>query len=314
MTYSISRLSGKVGLLPKEVGSLNRWVPVAPPETLMVLGSNGGMHVAPDADFPVIFGRNEPQVHVCVGAGDPHVSRRHGAIVREGRRWVLTNTGRLPIRLPDARLVLDGDWAELPLGYTPLFIVGPKEEHLLEVRIATPPTPPPDPATTHSASTVGQEAWELSPRERLVLACLAQRYLRGEPQPQPLSWAQVAEELNELHPTQRWTWRKAAHVVAKVRKRLSPHTLGLLEHEVPPPVGNALNHNLISQLLLNTTLTREDLRLLGEEPEPYPPIRPGSSRPCRPFAARAHRTADGRGDGSPCSTSGSRITAPTSTG
>ncbi|MFJ4412291.1 hypothetical protein [Streptomyces sp. NPDC088910] len=33
---------------------------------------------------------------------------------------------------------------------------------------------------------------------------------------------------------------------------------------MPPPVGNALNHNLITDLLLTTTITKADLDLLGD--------------------------------------------------
>lgn len=255
--------SGKVNLLPKEIRSLNHGLPPAQPDTLFVLGTNGGMSVAPDVAFPLVFGRSEAQVHVCVGADDPHVSRRHGIITREYARWVLRNIGRLPIRFPGSRLVLNGDRAELPAGYSPLFIVGPQQEHLLEVRIAAP-TPPPGPGSADEAETRDREVWELSPTERLVLVCLSQRYLRQEPQPQPLTWAQVAAELSELRPAESWTWRRCAHIVTNVRKRLSRKVPGLLESEVPPPVGNTLNDNLIKELLVTTTIVRADLHLLDE--------------------------------------------------
>jgi hypothetical protein len=260
---SVSGSSNKVNLLSKEVGSLTRGLPPAQPDTLFVLGANGGMSVAPDVEFPLIFGRNAPDVHVCVGAGDRHVSRQHGVITREYSRWVLDNTGRLPIRFPGSRLVLNGDQAELPVGYTPLFIVAPQQEHLLEVRIAAP-TPPSSPGDGYEDETVNRSERELSPIEKLVLVCLSQRYLRHEPQPQPLTWDQVAAELSDLRPAERWTWRRAAWIVKKVRHRLSPDVHGLLEAEVPPPVGNALNHNLIMDLLVTTTIRKSDLHLLGE--------------------------------------------------
>jgi hypothetical protein len=38
----------------------------------------------------------------------------------------------------------------------------------------------------------------------------------------------------------------------------------LLEEELPPPVGDALNHNLIMELLVSTTLTTPELHLLEE--------------------------------------------------
>jgi hypothetical protein len=253
--------SSKVNLLPKDVGSLTRGLPPTQPDTLFVLGANGGMSVAPDVEFPVLFGRNEPDVHVCVGADDPHVSRQQGSITREHDRWVLNNLGRLPIRFPGSQLVLSGDSAELPVGYTPLFIIAPKHEHLLEVRIAAP-TLQPAPAGGHEAQTRDGTVWPLDEIEKLVLVCLSQRYLRHDLHPQPLTWAQVAAELSELRPAERWTWRRAAHIVTNVRKKLSPKVRGLLEEEVPQPVGNTLNHNLIVELLVSTTIVKADLQLL----------------------------------------------------
>jgi hypothetical protein len=35
-----------------------------------------------------------------------------------------------------------------------------------------------------------------------------------------------------------------------------------MEDEVPQPVGNALNHNLITELLVTTTIVKSDLALL----------------------------------------------------
>jgi hypothetical protein len=251
----------KVDFLPKETGSLAHGVAPAPPGTLFVMGLNGGIRVAPDAGFVVVFGRREPDVHVCVGASDTHVSRRQGHISREDGRWLLHNTGRVPIRFPDSRLVLGGHHAELPTAYTPLFVVSPKQEHLLEVRIAGAAAVS---ARTERYETETSDAgtWELSPVERLVLVCLSQRYLRQDPHPQPLTWAQLADDLGRLRPGERWTAKRAAHIVTEVRKRLSSKVYGLVEDEVPPPIGNALNHNLISELLVTATLTESDLALL----------------------------------------------------
>ncbi|MGC9539917.1 hypothetical protein [Streptomyces sp. UG1] len=257
--------ASKVSLLPRDIGSLSRTVPPGLPGTLHVLGVNGGMSVAPDADFTLVFGRNEPEVHVCVGAGDTRVSRRQGLIVRESARWVLHNTGGLPIRFPGSRLVLGGGRARLSAGFTPLFVVSPRQEHLLEVRITASA-----PARAGSGRGLREEetrheARVLSAEEKLVLVCLAQRYLRLERYPQPLAWAQVAFELGELQPQRQWSPKRAAHIVAKVRKRLSKEygVPGLLEEDVPQPVGNTLNHNLITDLLITTTIVRSDLRLLG---------------------------------------------------
>ncbi|MCK1794473.1 hypothetical protein MTQ01_00190 [Streptomyces sp. XM4193] len=261
----------KVDLLPGDMGSLSRTIPPALPNTLFVLGPSGGMSVAPDVDFTLVFGRSDPDVHVCVGAGDGRVSRRQGLISRRSSRWVLHNTGRLPIRFPRSQLVLGGQHAELMTGYTPLFVVSSRQEHLLEVRITTPGAtrPPGSPGGSaqedHEAETHDDVRRELKPEERLVLVCLAQRYLRGEPQPQPLAWSQVAHELAELQPDQHWSAKRAAHIVAKVRKRLSTRYAvpGLTEEEVTQPVGNALNHNLITDLLVTTTLGSPDLHTLN---------------------------------------------------
>lgn len=253
---------GKVDILPKEMGSLTMELPPAEPGTLFVMGTNGGMCVSPDAGFDVVFGRCEPDVHVCVGANDPHVSRRHGYITRERTRWVLHNVGRLAIRFPGSRLVLGGHRAELPVAYTPLFIVAPRQEHLLEVRIAAR-APALRPRDQYEVDTHNPDEWELSPTERLVLVCLGQRYLRQEPSPQPLTWAQAADELARLRPGERWNAKRAARVVTEVRKRLSTKVDGLLEEEIPPPLGNTLNHNLITELLLTATLVTTDLTLLN---------------------------------------------------
>jgi hypothetical protein len=251
----------KVSLLPKEIGSLSRGLPPARPGTLFVLGANGGMSVAPDADFPLLFGRNEPEVHVGVGLDDTSVSRRQGLIFRESSRWMLSNIGKLPIRFPGSKLVLSGHQAELPVAYTPLFIVAPKQEHLLEVRIAAY-TPPPGPGARYEAETDNPAPWDLDPIERLVLVCLGQRYLRHEPQPQPLTWAQVADELSRIRPDEHWTGKRTAHIVTKVRERLSTNVAGLSGKDVSPPLGNMLNHNLITELLVTATIGTPDLHLL----------------------------------------------------
>ncbi len=256
--------AGGVQLLPAGTGSLARGLPPMPAGTLLALGERGGICVAPTARLTVIFGRNEPDVHVCVGAGDRGVSRRHGLLRHDGRRWTVHNTGHLPIRLPGSQLLLSGHQEPLPVAYTPLFIrSGRDREHLLEVRV-TGPAPAGasgvqfDDTTHHTGSM-----WELSDRERLVLVALGQRYLRHEAYPQPLSWSNVAVDLARLQPGESWTPKRAEHVVVAVRARLAGRGVaGLTRDEVGEPVGNALNHNLILELLLSTTLVPPDLRLL----------------------------------------------------
>ena len=251
--------------MPAGAGSLARGLPPVPAGTLFALGDRGGICVAPTARLTVIFGRNEPEVHVCVGVGDRGVSRQHGLLHHDGRRWTVHNTGHLPIRLPGSQLLLSGHQEPLPVAYTPLFIrSGRDREHLLEVRVAGPaPTGSSgvqfDDTTHHNTGTI----WELSDRERLVLVALGQRYLSHEAYPQPLSWSNVAVELARLQPGEGWTPKRAEHIVVAVRARLAGRGVtGLTRDEVGEPVGNALNHNLILELLLSTTLVPPDLRLL----------------------------------------------------
>lgn len=271
MARTERRPRSKVHLLPTSQGDDIAGLPPDVPGTLYVRGGRGGIRVAPDAGFEVVFGRSEPDVHVCVGPDDPYVSRRHGSIVREGGQWVLCNLGNLPIRLPGGRLVLTGHRTPLTAAYTPLFIVAPEQEHLLEVRIVRAAPARGAGAETHArleAETREPNGWALSEVERLVLVCLGQRYLRPEPWPQPLTWSQVADELSRLRPGEQWTAKRAAHIVTQTRKRLSKKVPGLLEEEIPPPLGNALNHNLITALLVSATIGPADLRLLDEPDDP----------------------------------------------
>lgn len=270
MARTEHRPRSKVHLLPKSPADDVAGLPPDVPGTLYVRGSGGGIRVAPDAGFEVVFGRSELDVHVRVGPDDPYVSRRHGSVTREDGHWVLRNLGTLPIRLPGGRLVLTGHRAPLTAAYTPLFIVAPEQEHLLEVRIVTAAPAAREKRSREEADTREPNGWALSDVERLVLVCLGQRYLRPEPWPQPLTWSQVADELSRLRPGEQWTAKRAAHVVTQTRKRLSAKVPGLLEEEIPPPLGNALNHNLITALLTSATIGPADLRLLDDPEDPHP--------------------------------------------
>lgn len=265
------RAPGGVRFLPVNTGSLCRGLPPARPGTLFVLGERGGVCVQPEARPQVIFGRNEPEVHVCVGHGDPSVSRQHGVISHDRRRWNIRNAGHLPLRLPGSHLLLSGHEEPLATAYTPLFIRSDTgREHLLELRVAG--TPLPTEAAADAASTRHDPVWELSETERLVAVVLAQRYLRHEAFPQPLSWHQVAEQLSALQPDQRWSAKRAEHLLARLRERLTTHAVtGLTRDEVGEPVANTLNHNLITELLLSATLVPPDLRLLDTHRAQGPP-------------------------------------------
>ncbi|WP_279582175.1 hypothetical protein [Fodinicola feengrottensis] len=93
---------------------------------------------------------------------------------------------------------------------------------------------------------------------------MGQRYLRHEVHPRPLAWAEVASELNVLGAQENWGPKGVAHVVMNVRERLRKKGVpGLVRDEVgEPSVGNALNHNLLIELLLSATLVPTGLRLL----------------------------------------------------
>jgi hypothetical protein len=91
----------------------------------------------------------------------------------------------------------------------------------------------------------------------------------GDPEahPQPLTWRQAYEHLNDLKPDAGWTAKKVEHKVTTVRDRLSRGGVpGLTREEVGEPVGNTLNQNLIRELMESTTLVPPDLALL-DDPE-----------------------------------------------
>lgn len=241
----------------------------APRGTIFALAIGGGITVGPGDGRQIYFGRNRPEVHVCLGGDDRRVSRRHGVLTHRSRLWWITNTGQIPIRLPGARLLFPEDEA-IPLsdGYTPLFVPGSGgREHLLELYVAGEEERPPVAHPTDP--TQPPRTWRLSPTEQLALLVLSQRYLLHEPHPQPLSWRQAADHLVELQPDAGWTGKRVEHLVTSVRTRLSKHGVsGLTREEVGEPVGNALNQNLIRELLESTTLVPPDLRLLDPESEP----------------------------------------------
>lgn len=253
---------GHVELLPPETHSLARGIPDSPEGTLFVLGDRGGIRVEPETRFEVLFGRNEPEVHVCLGADDPNISRRHGLLSWDTRGWSLRNTGVVPIRFPGSRLLLSGHEEPLGSSYTPLFIrTEPGREHLLELRVAGRPLQG-DRAEVDDP-TRRPRTWQLSDRERLVLTALGERYLRHEAAPQPATWAHTAFTLDELEPHADWTSKKAGHIVNDVRERLTrAGVVGLTLQEVGEPAGNAINHNLLIELLISTSLVPPDLRLL----------------------------------------------------
>jgi hypothetical protein len=254
-------------VLPAAMPSLAGGVPGAPPGTILVKAAQGGFAVPP-RKFTVHFGRATLDVHVPVGAGDRYVSRLHGLFTCDGTQWWLRNEGRLPIQMLGEEPLLSGHEIVMAAGYTPLTIETPRpRSHWIEVYVVGSPSAADD--ADSQASTSPSGVYGLSPAERLVITALAQRYLRQERFPQPVSWKQVADDVSRADTQRKWTAKSAEHIVAGVRKRLSegrrPISGLLREDEVGEPVGNTLNHNLIQALLLDATLLPEDLHLLGEE-------------------------------------------------
>ncbi|UMP01333.1 FHA domain-containing protein [Amycolatopsis sp. EV170708-02-1] len=243
--------------------SLAHGVPPAEPGTIFASTVSGRSSMPPKDGRQLLFGRNRDDVHVPLGEDDRQISRHQGTLVHEGGAWCVRNEGKLPLRLPGSRLVFGGDEpAPLSDGYTALFIRGSSgREHLLEIFVAG--TDSPAPVSLGTEVTEPPRVWRLNTAERTVLVALAQRFLRREAYPQPLSWRRVADQLAKVDPDENWAPKKAEHIVTGVRQRLIDAGVpGLTKEEVGEPVGNALNVHLIGELLQSATLVPPDLALL----------------------------------------------------
>ena len=213
--------------LSADTPSLSMGVPPAPAGTIFALGTEGGYKVPP-REFTMYFGRDAENVHITIGARDPYMNRRHGMLACGGSRdWWLRNQGTLPIKLTDGILLLSGREMPVPRGYTRLIISTPLHPgapgpapHALEVYLVTGPGTA-GPSAGPDDTTSQPIKYNLGERERLVLTALAQRYLRQEPFPQPVSWKQVADDLNRASYAEEWSGKAAAHLVATVRERLA---------------------------------------------------------------------------------------------
>lgn len=246
-------------------GSLALGVPSATPGTIFALAITGGVTMRPRQGRTILFGRNRPEVHVCVGEDDRQVSRQQGLLTHHGGHWRVSNTGRRPLRLPGSRMLsADDEPLPLPTGYTPLFVQGSSgREHLLELYVTG--SDGRRPSVRHSDPTQAPRTWRLQKDERLALIVLGQRYLLHEAHPHPLTWRQAADQLAELQPEAGWTAKRVEHMIVSVRTRLSREGVtGLTREEVGEPVGNALNDNLLKELLQSTTLVPPDLAILDE--------------------------------------------------
>lgn len=245
--------------------SLARGVSRVAPGAVVLLTLSGKITMESAEGRTIRFGRNRPEVDLCVGETDLQVSRQHGLLTCRNRIWWVTNIGRRPIRLPKTQwLFREEEPVPLPIGYTPLFIRGSRDrEHLLEMYVAGDDGGHMSPR--HDTTTQPPKLWRLSKDERLLLVVLGQRYLLHEANPQPVARKQAAQMLGELQPDANWSIKKVEHMVADVRARLSAGGVhGLLRDEVGEPVGNALNDNLLRELILSTTLVPPDLALLDQ--------------------------------------------------
>ncbi|WP_049579836.1 FHA domain-containing protein [Streptomyces sp. SBT349] len=243
--------------------SLARGVPPAPTGTIHARSIGSDIAFRPREGRRITFGRNSGDVQVCIGGDDRRVSRRQGTLTHEDSRWWVRNLGRLPIRLPDSQLLFtEEEPVPLRTGYTPLFLRGSSgREHLLELYVTgedeSRPGPEPDDPTQ------APRTWHLEADEKLALVILARRYLLHEAGPQPLTWRDAFSDLCALQPDAGWTVPILQHMIEDVRKRLSAEGVrGLTAAEVQQPVGNALNDNLIKELLLTTTIVPTDLAVL----------------------------------------------------
>jgi hypothetical protein len=241
--------------------SLAAGVPHSPPGTLYVRSSAGGVVVTPTQHCTVVFGRDVAFVDVPMGVGDRYMSREHGRVHLADGRWVLTNQGKLPLQLPGPVHLLSGGSAPVDPGYTPILVKhrnGPL--HVVETYVVPRPGQRRTPVDT--AATTVRDPYELDADERLALIVLARRYLRHEAYAQPIGWTQAGEDMARVTGDPTWKGKRVEKLVGRVRKRLHEEhgVMGLTRDEVGEPVGNALNHNLITELLLSATLVPPDLR------------------------------------------------------
>ncbi|WP_326835622.1 FHA domain-containing protein [Amycolatopsis rhabdoformis] len=233
------------------------------PGAVVVRGLAGTAAVRPAEYARLPFGRRPGPGGVTVGEDDPRVSREHGALTYRRGWWLLSNSGHTPIEFSPTRLLHADDEPEpLAPGVTTLLVVGSGgRKHPLEVRVNAPDHQRPMPVT---GPTLPGRQWPLTDAQRLVLTVLGQQYLRREHRPQPMSRGHVAEITAALDPGGEWDVKKVDRVVAAVRERLSAQGVrGLKRTEVPEPIGNSLNHNLLTELAITTnSLTRADLDVL----------------------------------------------------
>jgi hypothetical protein len=219
--------------------------------------------VGPQEGRVLWFGRNRPEVHICVGPDDRGVSRRHGTLEFSGGRWWVRTLGSRPVHVGGTHVLRRGD-EPVPLaeGRTSLLVEGenPRDLHLVRVQVVGAAEQ--RPRAVHSG-TVPVPCFRLDATERLVMTVLAQRYLLRTPDPQPLTAREAAVELAAVAPAAGWTQKKVEHLVKKVRDRLSGQGVeGLVPEPGRTGFDSAYRRNLIEVLLVSGTLGAADLDLL----------------------------------------------------
>lgn len=241
-----------------------RRAPPPVPGTVFVHTLGDAVMMPPKEGRELLFGRNRPEVHLCVGEDDPTVSRKHGALTFSAGRWSVRNTGNLAIRIGESRLLTAHD-EPVPLaeGYTSLVVEGSGGRlHLVEVLVAGQDW---GSSTRHGDQTRPVRAWDLHPEERLAVVVLAQAYLRNQPGAAPVSWQRAAELMTEIDPGRGWTEKRVEHRVRTLRLRLAACGVhGLIQLEVGGS-GDVLKHNLIKELIATNTISSKDLALIDRD-------------------------------------------------
>jgi hypothetical protein len=257
------------------------------PGTLRVLEPDDDKHliVSPVEGMVVRFGRNRPEVHICIGPDDLGVSRLHGTLeFRDGCWWVRA-TGARPVWLGRTRELWNGaDPVPLADGLTSLQVEGtnPNEVHVLRVEVAGGDNVRRgcvDTSTQCGTKTAQQTGhpYLLEPDERLVLTAVAQRRLRREPDATLLTSREAVVELEELRrkkphlegtPSRPWTIKMVEHRIGDVRERLAKEGVkGLIPLPGETRHDDYYRRNLVDELIRSRTLTADDLRLLEIDDE-----------------------------------------------
>ena len=238
------------------------------PGSVVLRALDSSYVVGPKEGREVTFGRNRPEVHVCVGEDDVGVSRCHGVLRYTGDRWWVHPLGRRGLRIGERRLLrADDEPVPLPVGHTFLVIDGTRgRRHVLEARVIEDAV-----IETAGGRRVGhrEPTWEperdsieLSHAERLAVVALAEEYLRDQQYPWPRSYRDVADLLTELDPERTTGPKKVEHLVTGVRRRLTASALPGLVADDGSASGDRLKHNLITLLLDRGVIRVTDLRLI----------------------------------------------------